>query len=215
MCLLFAFVSRAPQIPEISRLILVRFFFSLFYFLFCWASLIVSFSGFASELLLGRYELPAPLRPDSLLHRHEVGLMNEARRIIDTLESHRSEEFNRSILPLCQPLVEAIGHRMAYESALDAGVPQCLIDLYEISVIKLDSIWYSENAGMTRETIRKREEEAYTAVLPRLEEFLDEMDMDAFTDAPIVSDEKWRAFTRGLKTFTSDSSVGFAQKAHL
>ena len=66
--------------------------------------------------------MPETPNPDLILARHEAGLFEEARKIMADLQcEHRSETFNRAILPLCQPLVEAIGHRMAYDAAV---VPQ-------------------------------------------------------------------------------------------
>lgn len=41
---------------------------------------------------------------------------------------HRSKRFNRDILPLALPLVEATGHRMAFETAKEANLNSKLLD---------------------------------------------------------------------------------------
>jgi hypothetical protein len=40
--------------------------------------------------------------------------------------------------------MQAIGHRMAYDAAIEAAVDPVLIDIYTSSVILSDSAWYSE-----------------------------------------------------------------------
>jgi len=61
----------------------------------------------ASELLIERYTLPPPPEnPDCLLAKHEAGLFKEAREIMEGISDHRSEAFNATVLPLCQPLIE-------------------------------------------------------------------------------------------------------------
>ncbi|KAF8882699.1 hypothetical protein BD779DRAFT_1472828 [Infundibulicybe gibba] len=104
-----------------------------------------------AELLLGRYELPETADPNSLLARHETGLFEERRAILasDSL-NHEGRMSENHLLPYCQAIVEAAGHRMAYDAARAAGVMPALIDLYLSSVIKLDPAWYVENADMSR-----------------------------------------------------------------
>jgi hypothetical protein len=62
---------------------------------------------------------------------------------------HRSESFIRPILPLCLPLVQAIGHRMAYEAAVAARLDPGPISLFEIGVVKNDASWHVENHLLT------------------------------------------------------------------
>ncbi|KAJ6480441.1 acyl-CoA dehydrogenase NM domain-like protein [Mycena sanguinolenta] len=70
----------------------------------------------AAELLLGKYALPPPIYPDCLAAKHEAGLFEDCRaELAQKIQGkHRSETFNRFILPRCKPLVEAIGLRFFY-----------------------------------------------------------------------------------------------------
>ncbi|KAH9970095.1 acyl-CoA dehydrogenase NM domain-like protein [Lactifluus volemus] len=144
----------------------------------------------ASELLLGRYAFEPPRYPDSLLARHEKGLFSELRASLALATSHRSETYNREILPRSLPLIQAIGHRISYDAARAAQ----------------DEAWYVERLGMTRTELREREARAIDAVFPHLEEYLTRMNVAAYIVAPIVSDEKWKQFVSGLQTFGETSS---------
>lgn len=157
--------------------------------------------GLATELLLNRYELPEPLDHQSILARHEASLLSEAREILSRLSSHRSPHFNRLVLPLCQPIVEAIGHRMAYDAAVSVGVPQCLIDLFVISIMKLDSSWYSEAGGIRKRERYDMEDKAVSEVGTRLEEFIQDLQAEPYTTAPISSEEKWQDFVADLPAY--------------
>jgi len=154
----------------------------------------------ATELLQGRYELPRTTDPTSILARHEAGLIAESRAILLRCAHHRSEEVNRKILPNCQLIVEAIGHRMAYDAAVAQNLDRGLIDLYVASVMKLDPGWYIENAGLTRSAMMEMEAVALDAVLPKMESYVDGMGMEKYVTAPIVSDEKWNRFLGTLET---------------
>ncbi|KAJ3833894.1 acyl-CoA dehydrogenase NM domain-like protein, partial [Lentinula raphanica] len=70
-----------------------------------------------SELLQAKYTLPIAKYPECLLYKHEKGLWMEAQARYMRLDgAHRARAFNHTILPLCRPLVESIGHRMAWEA---------------------------------------------------------------------------------------------------
>lgn len=154
-----------------------------------------------TELLLGRYELPRSTHPDSLLARHEIGIFEEHRRFIATVSRHRSQEVNRRILPHCQAMVEAIGHRMAYDAAVASGVEPCLVDLYVASVMKLDPAWYAEHAGLGRGAQAEMESVALDAVLPRLSSLVSRLHNEPHLTAPIVSDAAWDGFVAKLELF--------------
>ena len=164
-------------------------------------------AGLINEILLGRYELPPPIDPNSLLARYEAGLLQHLRNVLKGIPNHRSTEVNPLILPHCQPAMEAIGHRMAYDAAVEQGVRQCLIDLYVANVAKLDSAWYVEHAGLGRDTQQEMATRAMDGVLPILGELVHEMDMFAYVNAPIVSDESWATFVESLKVFGGDARV--------
>lgn len=161
--------------------------------------------GLAAELLLGKYEMPPAQNPSSLLARHEQGLFSECRaaaaQITTSSDNHRSVEFNNAILPRCQSLIEAIGHRMAYEAALAAGIDADLLALFEADCILQDPSWYVQNADLPREAQFERESKALTAVLPRLESLLDGTGAEEYVDAPILSQTGWEAFEASLEVF--------------
>jgi hypothetical protein len=165
----------------------------------------LTYTGLAAELLLGKYEMPPAQNPSSLLAMHEQGLFTECRtaaaQITTSSDSHRSVEFNNAILPRCQSLIEAIGHRMAYEAAVAAGIEPDLLALFEAGCILQDSSWYVQHANLTREEVFERESRALSAVLPRLETLLEGTGAEEYVDAPILSQTAWEAFEDSLETF--------------
>ncbi|KAI0744987.1 acyl-CoA dehydrogenase NM domain-like protein [Earliella scabrosa] len=168
-----------------------------------------------NEILIGRYEMPQPADPNSLLARHEAGLIAELREVVRNVSHHRSSEVNRLVLPYCQPTMEAIGHRMAYDAAVAAGVRPCLIDLYVANVVKLDAAWYTENAALGRRAQQEMETRAMDEALPILGELVKEMDVFAYVTAPIVSDERWAVFVEDLKVYRGNARVDpFERRAH-
>lgn len=173
-------------------------------------------TGLASELLLGRYQMPPSKNPRGLLALHERGLFQECWTLMRTIKGgHRSEEFNNLILPRCQPLIEAIGHRMAYEAAAQAGVHPDLLALYEAGVVMHDASWYVQHAGLGREEQFIMEEKALNAVLPHLEELLEGTGAGPYCDAPILSQDAWDAFVGRLvkyETPPSDKTQGIVNR---
>ncbi|KAI0790862.1 acyl-CoA dehydrogenase NM domain-like protein [Abortiporus biennis] len=161
----------------------------------------------ATELLQGRYNVPTPLNHTSILARHEAGLLSEYRAILKSSPGHRSEQVNKFIIPQCLPLVEAIGHRMAYEAAVADKLPSYIIDLYVASIIKLDPAWYVEHANISRQDIFEMESKALDEMLPHVERLVDDMGMEPYVSAPIVSDEKWDAFIESLPVVAGSGRV--------
>ncbi|KAJ7763964.1 acyl-CoA oxidase [Mycena maculata] len=153
----------------------------------------------ATEYLLGRYPLPKPQRPHTLIAKHEMGIFVEMRlALVAVGNNHRSEEFNRFLLPRCVALVLAIGQRMAYEAALDAHVHPALIRLYEAGAVLQDLAWYVENKYVTRETAKKNEAAAIEGVLEVLDTVLAANACEEVLHAPILSDEKWNEWVATL-----------------
>ncbi|CAA7262230.1 unnamed protein product [Cyclocybe aegerita] len=152
----------------------------------------------ASELLLGRYSLPPSSDPTSLLAQHEQGLLEEYRGLLKTIGHHRSADFDRLILPECLALVQAIGHRMAYDAAVAKGVEKYILDLYVASCLKLDPSWYVEKLSIPRSQIREMEALAVDAVFPHLEDLLGRLGVEPYITAPIVSDENWAEFVKSI-----------------
>ncbi|KAI0666662.1 acyl-CoA dehydrogenase NM domain-like protein [Trametes maxima] len=160
-----------------------------------------------NELLLGRYTMPSPADPNSLLARHEAGLFAELRQILKDAPHHRSAEVSRLVLPRCQPMMEAIGHRMAYDAAIQQGVRPALVDLFVANAVALDAAWYAEHADLSRSQQQAMSMCAMDAVLPMLDDVVKEMDVFAYVTAPIMSEERWSEFVDGLKTFAGDARV--------
>ena len=153
-----------------------------------------------SELLIGRYTLPAPSHPDALLSRHAAGIFGRCHEMLRTLEGgHRADAYNRLVLPQCELGVTALGHAHAYSCAADAGtVPQPLLDLFECLVISLDPVWYAEHAGISDAAFRLREDAAVRAALPALPAYADALGVRDVVTAPVISDAKWKEWVAHL-----------------
>lgn len=164
----------------------------------------------ATEMVLRRYELPAPTMPDCLLAKHEAGLFDEARTKLQAIGGdHRSISANNLLLPRCRPLVEAIGHRVAYEAAKEAGVDEDLLAIYEVSVINHDLSWYVENGLLTRDEHWENESAALTRAFDRLDGLFEKLDINSvepYITAPIASDEKWAEFYNSISSLTGNAS---------
>lgn len=134
-------------------------------------------------------------------------MFDELRRSLASMKHHRSPDFDRLILPECTNLIQAIGHRMAYDAAVARSVDSVLIDLYVASCVKLDSAWYVEKAMLSRYEQREIENKAVDAVYGRIEEFLAKLEVDAYVTAPIISEKEWSRYVEGMKTFRRDEAT--------
>ncbi|KAL4736254.1 acyl-CoA dehydrogenase/oxidase [Aspergillus similis] len=167
----------------------------------------------ASELLLGRYNMHAPKNPSCLLARYERGIFAFCRKTVLSLRSgHRSEDYNNYVLPHCQTLVEAIGHRMAYEAAHEAGVDDDLLALYEATVLLQAQALYIQESGLDVRSEFEKEAIAMDSVLPRLNRLLDATDVGPYCTAAIVSDESWDTFVDGLQAFGGEGTGLYTQE---
>ncbi|CAG8304578.1 unnamed protein product [Penicillium salamii] len=153
-------------------------------------------------LLQEKYKLPPPDHPESPLARHEASVFDECRTLLQKMEGgHRSPEFNRVILPRCHFLIESAGQRLAYEAALSANVSPILLAIYETGSIRQDSSWYLEKGGISREKQFEMEIQALDAGLPLLDQLLDQMDVEPYCTAPILSESLMEKFNDGLTTY--------------
>ncbi|RKL30703.1 hypothetical protein BFJ72_g11268 [Fusarium proliferatum] len=159
-----------------------------------------------SEVLLGRYELPGPTMPDSPLARHEYGVWQEARHMASsfTNSAHRGKDFNTHILPRCRKMIEATGHRMAYEAAVASGrvEPEALA-LFESHCIMSDPSWYCEYDGKTRQQLFSSDAEITQALLPQLSIMLGRTKARPWTNVPILSKQSWETFVHKLPSFSA------------
>ncbi|TFK56913.1 acyl-CoA dehydrogenase NM domain-like protein [Heliocybe sulcata] len=154
---------------------------------------------FAVEILLGRVAPPAALDSTSVLAKHEQGLVDHFRtQILDS--GHRAAHIETVLLPHYQHLMEAIGHRCAYDAALELGVDSRIIDLYVAAAMSSDEAWYVEHQKIPQMRLKRGLIDAATALYPFLGELLDGLKADAYVTAPIVSDDQWNSFVQSLPT---------------
>ncbi|KLO15455.1 acyl-CoA dehydrogenase NM domain-like protein [Schizopora paradoxa] len=169
----------------------------------------------ASELLIGRYGLPAPRYPSFLLALHEASILKHCQKLLKEVGGdHRSEAFNRRILPLCRPLVEAISYRMAYEAALDSGVVhKPLLDLFEAAAVRRNGAWFAQHQQLNMCIQRQQdiEEAAVTAALPFVERYMNETEAAAYAQAPGLTKESLSAFVEGLEHFDGKACSNLAR----
>jgi acyl-CoA oxidase len=150
--------------------------------------------------------MPEATNPDCLLGQYEAGLAEEALTTIESIpEGHRSDEFNRQLIPRCRPIVEAIGHRMVYEAAVAAGVDADLVSLFEIGCIKENLSWYIENGRLDRAKVRDIENAALDSIDPQIDSLLDKLEFAPYVTAPIISDELWEKFAPELETYKGNA----------
>ncbi|KAJ5285848.1 hypothetical protein N7524_001154 [Penicillium chrysogenum] len=161
-----------------------------------------------SEILLNRYNMPSAKDPTSLLAKHEQGLLDELRGMTMTISGgHRGEDFDRLVLPRSQEFVEAMGHRIAYEAAIEAGVHSDLVALYEIWVILQNQGWFVQHTSLTRERMFQVEADRLSVVLPQLDTLLDATGAEPYCSAPIASQASWDHFVDQLETKTGSRTT--------
>ncbi|TRX88833.1 hypothetical protein FHL15_010292 [Xylaria flabelliformis] len=166
--------------------------------------------GLVSEVLLGRYELPEAKMKMSSLAKHEAGIWQEAREMIEALGSqdHRSEEINAHLLPRCRDMVKATGHRMAYEAAATSGkLKPAALRLFESTCMKKDLSWYCQFEGLSRNDFFAKDTEAAKEALPLLQEFLCQSGKSETVVAPIMDENSWNGFVCNLPTFKATTMV--------
>lgn len=158
-----------------------------------------------SELLRGQYHVPIPNRTESLLAQHAHSLLEECIEAISQVDGTRSREYGSVILPQAQPVIEAIGHAIAFSASVKANLPKPILDVYESSIIRQDPAWYSEH-GMPRAAQRIREDKAVSSMIPELPKFLAALEIENYVAAPAVSDSRWKAYLTGLTVYNGNAS---------
>ncbi|KAJ3537256.1 hypothetical protein NMY22_g5662 [Coprinellus aureogranulatus] len=161
-----------------------------------------------SELVQGKYDLPQPRDPMNVLHLHEEGMFKEVVETARTIKHPRSDGFNRLILPRCEKITLAIGHRMAYEAAVDAGLSPLITNLYQASAVQMNEGWFAEKMGYSREDQFRDLDRAVQEALPHLDEWLGQLDVEEYVSAPIVHHDRWMDFFHSLEIAPSHGSVG-------
>ncbi|KAF8198224.1 hypothetical protein K438DRAFT_1584416, partial [Mycena galopus ATCC 62051] len=151
------------------------------------------------------YSIDLPPAGESLLSQHAHGLLDENTKLLAKFGGHRSPEFNSVILPQSQAVIEALGHALAYSTALKHNVPQPLLDMYECAVIRQDPAWYCE-MGISRLDQRLREDRAISSMLPDIKLYLANLQVEDLITAPIRSDESWKTYVVGLPSYSGNTS---------
>lgn len=157
----------------------------------------------AIELLIGRYTRPPPKYPDFFAARHEIGLFAEAREELRNKMGgqHRSELYNRLLLPHCRGLIEAIGQRFFYEAAFEAGLEQAVLDVYEAGIMKHNPAWFALHGSMDGPAQGAHEDKAISAALPHLERWLQWSGAHECALTPVLAQERWDAVLHRLPHF--------------
>ncbi|KAH8669245.1 hypothetical protein BGZ61DRAFT_498083 [Ilyonectria robusta] len=151
--------------------------------------------------------LPAPQDPTTVLARRERQMMEAARsklKDIGGYGEHRGQAFNQHILPCCRPIAEAIGHRMAYEAARESGACPKVLRLYEHMCVGTD-FRHCSSDGHVLQAIGDAAVEAYDDVLADMLQSLQNYEADAYTTAPIMSDQSWASFVDKMQSFKHPS----------
>ncbi|KAF5010358.1 hypothetical protein FDECE_3474 [Fusarium decemcellulare] len=166
---------------------------------------------FVSELLGERFRLPAPHDPETVLARREYHMMAALKAKLTDIGGyveHRSSAFNRHILPYCRPMVEAIGHRMVYDSAMEAGVCPKVLRLYERVCVGMDLSQHSTD-GLNLRALMDADVRLYEDVLADALRSVNHSDAEAYATAPIMSDRLWEAFFDKLQAFGNHGDLDF------
>ncbi|KAH7247695.1 uncharacterized protein BKA55DRAFT_595249 [Fusarium redolens] len=166
---------------------------------------------FMSELLGGKLDLPQARNRSSRLAQREEDLLADMKSRLERVggyEEHRGASFDRHILPRCRLLAEAIGNRMAYEAAENAGLSLDVLLLYERICLCEDLDPMPAPGRAVQAYAPSRASESYNAVLAQIRsESASQSDLDDYVTAPITSDESWESFMNGLRAFRNLDEV--------
>ncbi|PWY71235.1 acyl-CoA oxidase [Aspergillus eucalypticola CBS 122712] len=163
----------------------------------------------ATELLLGRYAIPGPTKPNCILAQHEKNIVSDLKKKLRKIGNHRGDEYSKQVLPHLRPLIIAIGQRMAYEAAVDASVDPDLLALYEAGAMKSDPAWFSEHLGISRDAQFQKECAAADAAYRRLNEHLDNWQIEPYITAPMLSADRWMGMIKAVPEFTGNGEMSF------
>ncbi|KIJ43416.1 hypothetical protein M422DRAFT_60316 [Sphaerobolus stellatus SS14] len=158
---------------------------------------------FAIDIVRNKVQIPAVFYEGELLARHEDSIIAELKILMNSWKNHRSLDAERNLLPHCRGVLEAIGHRCAYEAARSRGLPQPIIDLFVASLLERDAAWYSENAKLSRLQQKKMLLDRATTLYQDLPKFLPLLRVESYITAPIVSEERWNSFVSRLPVFSA------------
>ncbi|KZV67237.1 hypothetical protein PENSPDRAFT_584288 [Peniophora sp. CONT] len=160
-----------------------------------------------SELLMKRYFLPFPAAADCLLARRAHSVLDDNITLVQSLPGgHRGQEFQSLILPQAENSVAAFGHAMAYAAAREAGVPQYMLDIYELSIAELDAAWFLEHAKIGKVELLKRRAGTLAKAMPNMHVDLEKMGVAKVVQASIVTEDGLKASFERLPTWYGRSA---------
>lgn len=167
-----------------------------------------------TEILLKRLKLPAPTHPEALLSKRYAASISTNTLLMSTFpRGHRDDRFNDLILPQCEPGIRALGHALAYSFAVDAGVDQPLLDLFEMAIINLDAGWYVEHVGIDEAERIRKEDRAVAAALPKLKGYVDELKIRPWVVSPIITDERWEKWVEDVHVLNKGYADGLLARS--
>ncbi|KIJ34163.1 hypothetical protein M422DRAFT_182429 [Sphaerobolus stellatus SS14] len=169
---------------------------------------------FAIDIIRNKVQVPDPAYPDDLLARHEQSVIQELRSVLKNSSNHRSTQLEALLLPHCRGILEAVGHRCAYEAAIAKGLPRPIIDLFVASLFERDAAWYSENAGLSRWRQKSVLLERATKLYQELPQFLPLLEIENYVTAPIASKERWDKYVSELPTYTAEKVRVICHSCH-
>ncbi|KIJ27122.1 hypothetical protein M422DRAFT_271734 [Sphaerobolus stellatus SS14] len=159
---------------------------------------------FAIDILRNRVRVPEAAYPDDLLARHEHSIIQELKEVWRSTSNQRNTHSEGLLLPHCRGVLEAVGHRCAYEAAIAKGVPRPLINLFVASLFQLDPAWYSENAELSRWRQKNLLLERATELYPDLAQLLPLLEIESYVTAPIVSKNRWNKYVSNLPSYPTE-----------
>ncbi|KAJ7310810.1 acyl-CoA dehydrogenase NM domain-like protein [Mycena albidolilacea] len=109
---------------------------------------------------------------------------------------HRSDAFNRLILPRCKRL-----------AAKEADLEQAVLDVYQAGIVKHSPGWFAIHAGMDASAQAALEDAAITAAMSHLERWLQWTGAQDYAIAPIVTGMQWDKFVRSLPLYSGADAV--------
>lgn len=121
--------------------------------------------------------------------------------------AHRGNPFNQGILPLCRPLVEAIGSRMAFEAAKDVGTDPLVLAVFEKFCMEPHLDWYVAKGLARDHDFESSLSQGCNSILPLMLTSLTESGIKDYVHAPIVSDGAWEKFLSGLPHYQSTTEI--------
>jgi hypothetical protein len=155
-----------------------------------------------SQLLQGLYQVEIPKANSLLSRRASQYLSNHSNTLRGIAEGHRSDEFNRMLLPKAEETIAAIGYALAYDAAVRAGVEKSLLDIFVGSIIRLDPTWFLCEGGFsTAEDIDRFEDQAISAAVPHLDRYIESLGVNRFVTSPLATEDGWTHYLPSLPKF--------------